>query len=146
MPPRFAYWTIIAGGLPTAFRAADRDDLLPTFRRIQEKHPDAEMKWFARGRLWSSPDEARAQAERARARDTRGRDWRPGGDHRDARAEHKAASRARNQAQRRERFARKQRALGEPEQPRAPYSSRSPDRSRAGGTHSAPRQKRKPRS
>jgi hypothetical protein len=24
MPPRFVYWTIIAGGLPTAFRASER--------------------------------------------------------------------------------------------------------------------------
>src|SRR5215510_5469011 len=83
MPPRFAYWTILAGGLPTAFRAADRDDLLPTFKRIQEKHPDAEMKWFARGRLWASPEESLADLERARTR--RDRDWRPGGDHRDPR-------------------------------------------------------------
>ena len=59
MPPRFAYWTILAGGLPTAFRAAERDDLMPTFQRLREKHPDAEMKWFARGKLWNSPEEAR---------------------------------------------------------------------------------------
>ena len=69
MPPRFAYWTILAGGLPTAFRATDREDLLPTFRRIQEKHPDAEMKWFARGRLWTSPEEAREQRDRSRLRE-----------------------------------------------------------------------------
>jgi len=67
MPPRFAYWTILAGGLPTAFRAALREELLPTFRRIQEKHPDAEMKYFARGRLWASPEEARQAAELRRA-------------------------------------------------------------------------------
>ena len=48
MPPRYAYWTIIAGGLPTAFRAAVREELLPTFRRIKEKHPDAQMKYFGR--------------------------------------------------------------------------------------------------
>src|SRR5258705_2613571 len=97
MPPRYAYWTIIAGGLPTAFRAADRDELMPTFQRIKEKHPDAEMKWFARGKLWESQDAARAADT---ARNTRGRgprdaadregerrtrDWRPGGDHRDPR-------------------------------------------------------------
>jgi len=80
MPPRYSYWTILAGGLPTAFRAAEREDLLPTFNRIREKHPDAEMKWFARGRLWQSPDEAQADLERARIK--RDRDWRPGGDHR----------------------------------------------------------------
>jgi hypothetical protein len=50
MPPRFVYWTIIAGGLPTAFRAAEREELLPTFKRIQDKHPAAVMKYFARGR------------------------------------------------------------------------------------------------
>jgi hypothetical protein len=83
MPPRYSYWTILAGGLPTAFRAAERADLLPTFNRIREKHPDAEMKWFARGRLWASPEEAQADVQRARAR--RDRDWRPGGDHRDPR-------------------------------------------------------------
>ena len=59
MPPRFAYWTILAGGLPTAFRAAEREELLPTFKRLREKHPDAEMKWFARGKLWDSPEEAK---------------------------------------------------------------------------------------
>src|ERR1700741_1871635 len=69
MPPRYAYWTIIAGGLPTAFRAADRDDLLPTFQRIKDKHPDAQMKYFARGKLWESQDAARAAQGR-------------GGDHR----------------------------------------------------------------
>ena len=66
MPPRYAYWTIIAGGLPTAFRTAERDELLPTFRRIKEKHPDAELKYFARGKLWGSPEEARRAAEARR--------------------------------------------------------------------------------
>lgn len=110
MPPRFAYWTILAGGLPTAFRAADRDDLMPTFRRIKEKHPDAEMKWFARGRLWDSPDDARAPSiDRKHVRD---RNWRPGGDHRDHRDTRKAATQARNQERRRERFERRQRTRG----------------------------------
>jgi hypothetical protein len=83
MPPRYSYWTILAGGLPTAFRAAERADLLPTFNRIREKHADAEMKWFARGRLWASPEDAQADLQRARVR--RDRDWRPGGEHRDPR-------------------------------------------------------------
>ncbi len=83
MPPRYSYWTILAGGLPTAFRATERADLLPTFNRIREKHPDAEMKWFARGRLWASPEDAQADLQRARVR--RSRDWRPGGEHRDPR-------------------------------------------------------------
>ena len=68
MPPRYSYWTIIAGGLPTAFRAADREELLPTFTRLREKQPDAEMKWFARGKLWDSPEAAREDTERRRAR------------------------------------------------------------------------------
>ena len=58
MPPRFAYWTIILEGKPTAFRAQQREDLLPTFKQLQAKHPDVVMKWFVRGRLWESPEEA----------------------------------------------------------------------------------------
>ena len=119
MPPRFAYWTIIAGGLPTAFRTAEREELLPTFRRIQEKHPDAEMKYFARGRLWASAEEARAAADarrlaQARQREgnrpnVRGRDWRPGGDHRDPRQKFADAKKARNVERRRKRFERRER-------------------------------------
>jgi hypothetical protein len=110
MPPRFVYWTIIAGGLPTAFRAAERDDLLPTFKRILQKHPDAEMKWFARGRLWASPDEVREYTARPKSLERRDRNWRPGGEHRDPREERREAARARNQSHRRERFLRKERA------------------------------------
>ncbi len=109
MPPRFVYWTIIAGGLPTAFRAATQDELLPTFKRIQERHPDAEMKYFARGRLWASPEEVRTATEAARRRRAtpRGRDWRPGGEHRDPRQRFKDAKKARNQKGRRQRFERR---------------------------------------
>jgi hypothetical protein len=132
MPPRFAYWTILAGGLPTAFRAADRDDLLPTFKRIHEKHPDAEMKWFARGRLWASPEEARDHAARGKSSERRDRSWRPGGDHRDRREPHKAAARARNQARRQERFVRKERALSRDDNtagPRVPdHGNQTPKR------------------
>jgi len=105
MPPRYAYWTILAGGLPTAFRAAEREDLLPTLKRIAATHPDAEMKWFARGRLWDSPAAAR-EAPRPAATG-RGRDWRPGGDHRDPRQAFTDAKKARNSARRQERFTRK---------------------------------------
>ena len=98
MPPRYAYWTIIAGGLPTAFRAAKREELLPTFNRIQQKHPDAEMKWFARGKLWSSPEDSQPP------RVSRSRDWRPGGEHRDPRQAFKDAKKARNQDRRRQRW------------------------------------------
>jgi hypothetical protein len=84
MPPRFAYWTIILEGKPTAFRTQQREDLLPTFKQLQGKHPDAVMMWFARGRLWSSPEEA--QSAETRSGERRQRDWRPGGEHRDPRA------------------------------------------------------------
>lgn len=115
MPPRYAYWTILAGGLPTAFRAADREELLPTFRRLKEKHPDAEMKYFARGKLWSSPAEMR-EAEGGGGRDPRrkvpsgprrGREWRPGGEHRDPRQPFKDAKKTRNQDRRQQRWEQK---------------------------------------
>jgi hypothetical protein len=119
MPPRYSYWTILAGGLPTAFRAAERADLLPTFNRIREKHPDAEMKWFARGRLWASPEDAKADLLRARAR--RSRDWRPGGEHRDPRQ--KFTSRSERQTTRPER---KPRRPGErPSGPAGPARARA---------------------
>lgn len=98
MPPRHVYWTIIFGNQPTAFRAATRDELLPTLKQIQARHPDAVMMWFARGRLWQSEEEAREalirqRMERDRKRApssgdrarSRGRDWRPGGQHKDPR-------------------------------------------------------------
>jgi hypothetical protein len=112
VPPRFAYWTILAGGLPTAFRAVEREDLLPTLRRLQERHPDAEMRWFARGKLWESPEAARVDIPPARSRvggvPPRGRDWRPGGSHHDPRQPFKDKQREKNQVLRKERFRRKQ--------------------------------------
>ena len=78
MPPRFAYWTIIVDGKPTAFRAQLREELEPTFKQIHNKHPDAVMMWFAKGRLWASPEEARATEHRGGER--RDREWRPGGE------------------------------------------------------------------
>jgi hypothetical protein len=84
MPPRFAYWTIILEGKPTAFRAQQKEELLPTFRQLQAKHPETVMKWFARGKLWSSPEEAHAAGRRS-GTERRTPDWRPGGEHRDPR-------------------------------------------------------------
>lgn len=112
MPPRFSYWTILAGGLPTAFRAGTRDELLPTYKRLLEKHPDAEMRWFARGKLWESPEEAQAALRKPREHvdrtsAARGRGWRPGGEHRDPRQAFKDAKTARNQRGRKARWARK---------------------------------------
>jgi hypothetical protein len=107
MPPRYSYWTILAGGLPTSFRSAERHDLLPTLRRLQERHPDAEMKWFQRGRLWQSPEDAKKEFEKAKLSAPRGRNWRPGGEHRDPREAFKKKKRERNQARRQKRFERK---------------------------------------
>jgi hypothetical protein len=110
MPPRFAYWTILVGGLPTAFRAAQREEIEPTFRRLREKHPDAEMRWFARGRLWASPEEAREATERLKAKGQRpkfvdrDRSWRPGGSHRDPRQPYIDAKKRENQKRRERRF------------------------------------------
>src|SRR6185503_17272265 len=70
MPPRYAYWTIIFGNQPTSFRTHTQEELLPTFRQIQAKHPDAVMMWFAHGRLWKSPEAAReAGAPRPQPKD-----------------------------------------------------------------------------
>jgi len=115
MPPRFSYWTILAGGLPTSFRAAEREDLLPTLRRLQERHPDAEMKWFQRGKLWASPEEAESAFQKPA--EARPRDWRPGGEHRDPREVFKKQKRERNQDRRQQRFDRKhgKPAQGSPE-------------------------------
>ena len=113
MPPRYSYWTIIAGGLPTAFRAAEKEELQPTFTRIKHKHPDAEMKWFARGKLWDSPESARSANRRSEESSSRpstaprGRDWRPGGEHRDPRQKYRDAKTARNVEQRKRKFQRK---------------------------------------
>lgn len=88
MPPRHVYWTIIAGGQPTAFRAAEREELLPTLKQLQSRHPDATMMWFARGKLWptkEAADFALRQERGGGSREPRGRGWRPGGEHKDPR-------------------------------------------------------------
>ena len=86
MPPRHTYWTIILEGKPTAFRAHTEEELLPTLKQLQARHPDAVMRWFARGKLWHSQEEERlARTARDAKREKRGRDWRPGGTHRDPR-------------------------------------------------------------
>jgi hypothetical protein len=84
MPPRFVYWTIVLDGKPTAFRGREQAELLPTFKQLCSKNPDAVMKWVQGGRLWDSPEEARLAAARRRqqalARSGRGGGaGRPGG-------------------------------------------------------------------
>jgi hypothetical protein len=85
MPPRYTYWTIILEGKPTAFRASTQEELLPTFKRLQARHPDTVMMWFARGRLWKSEEEAKEAFRARQPKDRRGPDWRPGGTHEDPR-------------------------------------------------------------
>ena len=111
MPPRYAYWTILVDGGPTAFRAAEPDELLPTLKRLQVKQPDAVMKWFEKGRLWDSRDEARDKlfagytvgkdgelVPPAEGEKPRTRSWRPGGDHKDPREKYQLAKKAKWQA------------------------------------------------
>jgi len=96
MPPRYAYWTILIDDQPTAFRAREKADLLPTFHQLQRTNPNIVFKWFARGRLWASPEEAREAQRRPRPRlEPRGREWRPGGEHKDPRARFKQRSKPR---------------------------------------------------
>lgn len=133
MPPRFAYWTILLEGKPTAFRAHTRDELLPTLRQLQVRHPDAAMLWFARGRLWRSPEEERlaAAARRGGPREQRGPGWRPGGEHRDPRERFKVP-----RDEKRRRFAAKRRddpahATPPPDRKGRPGQRAPSDRSRA---------------
>lgn len=160
MPPRYSYWTIIADGLPTAFRAAEKDELLPTFARIKHKHADAQMKWFTRGRLWDSPESARRDADAKRDADTRradktGRDWRPGGTHRDPRQPYRDAKKARNAAHRKRKFERREKRSDNrgPQEPRSrgpqEHRNRGPQEHRSRGPQEPrsrpPRERRGPR-
>ena len=88
MPPRYAYWTILIDGKATAFRAREREELLPTFNQLARKNTDIVMRYFARGRLWDNPEQAQwANRNRESMRtERRDRDWRPGGQHKDPRA------------------------------------------------------------
>jgi hypothetical protein len=87
MARSYAYWVIISGSIPTAFRAKRREDLIPTLKQLQRKQPSTVLKWFERGRLWSSQLEAEDALKLARQQPVRrSREWRPGGDHKDPRA------------------------------------------------------------
>lgn len=91
MPPRFAYWTILIDNAPTAFRAREAAELLPTLNQLKRTNDDVVMKWFARGRLWESKEQEHADFQQRRfaarpPRERRTREWRPGGEHKDPRA------------------------------------------------------------
>ena len=88
MPPRYAYWTILIDNKPTAFRAREKEELLPTLRQLRRTNKDVVMKWFARGRLWENREDEHQSWQRGKApvgTALRGREWRPGGQHRDPR-------------------------------------------------------------
>ena len=91
MAKSHSFWMIIDGAVPTAFRARDREDLLPTLTQLKRTQPNVVLMWFERGRVWESPAAARsaleARRQQPRSRD-RKPDWRPGGDHRDPRAKY----------------------------------------------------------
>jgi len=100
MPPRFAYWTILIDDKPTAFRARDQQELLPTLTQLKRTNQNVVMKWFAQGRLWDSQEAQRESWRKPKPPvERRGRDWRPGGDHQDPRArfDKKAQKRKREQ-------------------------------------------------
>ncbi|HEY7292579.1 MAG TPA: hypothetical protein VH583_22270 [Vicinamibacterales bacterium] len=73
--------------------------MLPTLNQLKRKNANVVMMWFARGRLWASQEHEHDDFARRKQRKTsfpksadrhagerRGRDWRPGGDHKDPRA------------------------------------------------------------
>jgi hypothetical protein len=83
MPPRYAYWTILVDNAPTAFRSGSKEELLPTFNRLKEKHASAVMMWWQNGKLWPSRLDAqeamRARGEIGRRNDSRQADRKPAG-------------------------------------------------------------------
>jgi 23S rRNA pseudouridine2605 synthase len=69
------------------------------------------MKWFARGKLWDTPEQAQwAGKNLPGSGEKRGRDWRPGGEHTDPR----------------DRFKKKRRDGGAPQGAARPFQGRPP--------------------
>jgi hypothetical protein len=100
MPPRYAYWTILIDGKATAFRAKESEELLPTLNQLRRKNADVTLRYFARGKLWDSPEQAQWAGKNARApQEKRNRDWRPGGTHQDPRARFDKKSKERQHLQ-----------------------------------------------
>lgn len=83
------FWTILIDKAPTSFRAREKEELVPTWRQLHRTQPSAVLVWCERGRIWDSPEAARAEFDRASTlRPSRDRrpTWRPGGEHRDPKA------------------------------------------------------------
>lgn len=74
MPPRFAYWTILIDNIPTAFRARDAEELVPTLTQLKRTNKDVVMMWFARGRLWASRAAEQEELRRRQSRENRRRE------------------------------------------------------------------------
>jgi hypothetical protein len=86
VPPRYAFWTILIDKQPTAFRAREQSELVPTLVQLRRTNSDVVLKWFARGRLWDSPEQERDAQRKPKSVERRAREWRPGGTHKDPRA------------------------------------------------------------
>ncbi len=129
MAKSFSCWVIVADSKPTAFRARQAEDLLPTLRQLQRTQPHVELRWFERGRLWISPESAREASRLGRKRSpARGKDWRPGGSHVDPRAKYQL-TRDERRARFKRRLVSKKRAQSEGEghdtaRPRRPKGPR----------------------
>jgi hypothetical protein len=111
MPAPHSFWVIVDGTTPTAFRARQREDLVPTLKQLQRTQPAVVLRWFHRGQLWDSPIAAvEAMKAKRRLRSDRGPAWRPGGTHVDPRERFKLT-----RDQKRARF--KRRRFGKPGSP-----------------------------
>jgi len=145
MPPRFAYWTILIDGKPTAFRAREQQELHPTITQLKRTNQDVVMKWFARGKLWESPEaEREAHRRPAFTGEKRGADWRPGGAHKDPRDRFKKKHRSERAWSPSDRPVRRDRPWSaKPKEPRKPWNAKPSGERRPWG--SKPQGPRKPR-
>jgi|AP12_2_1047962.scaffolds.fasta_scaffold74743_2 hypothetical protein len=137
--PLHGHWVIIAAKAPTAFRAKRRETLVPTLKQLQRTQPDAELRWFEGGRLWSGPAEAEAARAERRRMPKRPADWRPGGDHKDPRARFELSrDEKRARFKRRRTFGSSEPGSGKPQPGARPYSGPKPT-SRRSQTPRGPR-------
>jgi hypothetical protein len=142
VPPRYAYWTILIDNGPTAFRARDKDELLPTLTQLRRTNRHVDLRWFARGRLWDNPEQAQWASQQAAVREKRGKDWRPGGAHKDPRArfDKRAAASGRDR-----RNGARERTDRQGDRPRGEHRGPATERSRAGAARPQARDNRPPR-
>jgi len=80
------FWTILIDQKPTAFRAREQSELMPTLAQLRRTNSDVVLKWFSRGRIWDSPEEELEAQRKPKPPEPRTREWRPGGTHKDPRA------------------------------------------------------------